>query len=198
MKKKFFKNKFQMICYIIIFFICLGLFVYIGNIDFNKEMESDAIKFSALYNKVSPDNVYVFANANEVLNVLDGRTGIILFGFPKNKWTNYYASILNDVALNLNIDKILYYDFLSDREASNGTYETILNKLLAYVPVDDLDHKDILAPTVVVVKDGKVIGYFDDTSLMKGVIKPEDYYNENQIALTYEGFKSALTEYKGE
>ncbi len=195
-KTKLFKNKLQMIIYITTFIICVILFIIIGQTDFHKEELNDNQKISSLYNMVPSDNLYVFSNASDVLNIINGNSsGIILMGFPQNEWTNYYANILNKAAMELKVDKIYYYDFYKDRDESNGTYEMIVNKLKVYVQVDDEGTKDIHAPTVLMVKNGEVIAYFDDTSTMKGEVKPEDYYNEYQTTLTYEMFKTAINEY---
>lgn len=194
-KKKLFKNKAQMIIYIITFIMCIILFILIGTHDFKKHEDSEPKKFSSMYSLVSEDNLYTFTNATEILSILNGRSGIILLGFPLNEWTNYTANILNNVCKDLGIDKIYYYDFLNDREESNGTYETIVNKLKVYITVDDEGTKDLHAPTVLIVKDGDIIGYFDDTSTMKGVINPTDYYTEYQTDITYAGFKTAIEEY---
>ena len=196
-KKSLFKSKTQMIVYLILTIICLVLFVYIGEMDFHKNEADEQIKFSNLYNEVSKNNLYVFSNATDVLNIINGRSGVILFGFPLNKFVNTYASILNTVATENGIDKIYYYDFLKDRDESNGTYETIVKKLQVYAPVNDEGVQDIMAPTILIVKNGKVIAYIDDASIMKGDITPDIYYNENEKARIYEILKTALNEYKG-
>lgn len=195
MKKKFFKSKTQLVIYSFLFIICIILFIIIGKTDFQKDIDTEAEKFSSLYNMVSDDNLYVFCDATDVLNIIDGRSGIILMGFPSNKWTNYYANILDLVSKELDVDKIYYYNFQKDREESNGTYETIVKRLSVYVPVDDEGFQDIQAPTILIVKEGSIIAYFDDTSIMKGNVTPEVYYTESQKSLVYEGFKTALTEY---
>ena len=194
-KKKLFKSKAQMIIYIILYIICIGLFVVIGNMNYKDSSETEAKKFSNIYKNIAEDNLYVFASASDVLNIVNGRSGVILLGFPKNKWTSYYAEYLNDVGKVVGLDKIYYYDFLDDRDESNGTYETLVNKLNVYTPVNDEGVTDLAAPTVLVVKNGEVIAYFDETSIIKGNTTPEDYYTENAIALTKEMFKNALEEY---
>jgi len=194
-KKSLFKSKTQMIIYSILFMVCIGLFIIISQIDFQKDIDTEAEKFHALFEMVPNENLYVFSDATDVLEIINGRSGIVLMGFPTNKWMNYYADILNRAAMDLNVDKIYYYDFQTDRDESNGTYETIVNKLKVYVPVNDEGIQDIQAPTVLIVKKGEVIGYFDDTSIIKGALTPDIYYTENQKALTYEGFKTALIEY---
>lgn len=194
-KKSLFKNKTQMIVQFLIFIICIVLFIVIGKTDFKKNEKTESEKFSSLYNLVEQDNLFHFSDATEILNIINGRSGIILMGFPLNKWTNYYADILDDVSKELGVDKIYYYDFLKDRDESNGTYETIVNKLSVYVTVDDEGTKDLHAPTLLVVKNGEVIGYFDDTSMLKGTVTPEVYYTDYQRGITYEGFKTAIIEY---
>lgn len=194
-KKKLFKNKTQMLVYSVIFIICIFLFILIGKIDFRKDKETDSVQFSTLYNLVEEDNLFYFSNANEILNILNGKSGVILFGFPLNEWTNYSADILDEVSKEVGVDKIYYYDFLKDREESNGTYETIVNKLKIYVTIDDEGRSDLHAPTVLVVKNGNILGYFDDTSSIKGPISPEKYYSDFQRSVTYSTYKSALIEY---
>lgn len=194
-KKKFFKNKVQMVIYIILFIVCFALFIIIGRMDFEKHYESDAEKFNSLYNLVEKDNIYTFSNATDVLNIINGRSGVILLGFSSNKWTNYTAKILNETAKEVGLTQIYYYDFLQDRKASNGTYETIVNNLSAYVPINDLGRKDIQAPAVLIVKNGQIIAYFDDTAIMRGIIDPKDYYTETEIEATKAKFKMALSEY---
>ena len=195
MKKKLFKNKIQMVTYLILYLICIGLFIVIGNIEVKNNSLTEALKFSNIYKNVDQDNLYVFANATDVLNVINGRSGVVLFGFPQNKWTSYYAEYLDEVAKEVGIDKIYYYNFLSDRDESNGTYETIVNHLAVYVPTLDEGMSDIMAPTILVVKDGEILIYYDETSIIKGNVTPEVYFDENQIIATKELLKNVLEEY---
>ena len=194
-KKSLFKSKTQMILYTLIFIICIALFIIIGKTDFNKYEESEQQKFSTLYNLVDKNNLYVFANHSDILNIVNGKSGIILLGFPSNKYTNYIADILNDVCQELKVDKIYYYDFLKDRDESNGTYETIVKKLKMYVNVDDEGISNFYAPTVIVVKNGEVIAFFDDATIVKGNMTPEIYFTEYKKGELYEQFKLSITEY---
>ena len=116
-------------------------------------------------------------------------------GFERNKFVDGYASILNDVCKEYKIDKIYYYDFLQDREENNGTYEAIVDKLSNYITVNDMEVRDLYAPTVVVVKNGNIIGYFDEAAFLKGDIEPKDYYSDKKTIEIYEEFKNAILEY---
>ncbi len=196
-KKKMFKSRLQMIIYMILFAICIALFIVIGRIDFHKDEVSEASKISKIYNSLDENNLYVFSDATDVLNIINKRTGIILMGFPSNKFMDSYAHILNKAAMEYNIDKIYYYDFLQDREENNGTYETIVRTLEVYAPQDDLGIQNIYAPTIIMVKEGTVVAYLDDAAILKGNITPEIYYNDNQEAIIYEKIKTAIKEYLG-
>lgn len=193
--KKLFKNKIQMFIYLILFAICIFLFIVIGKTDYTKNELPDAIKFSNTFKSVPENNLYVYATSSDVYNIINKQSGIILMGFSKNKWVEEYASILNDVAMNYKIDKLYYYDFEKDRDDNNGTYEAIVNKLINYAPSNDKGEREIYAPTVVIVKNGNVIAYFDETTFIKGDITSKEYYSEENYVKTYNQFKEAILEY---
>lgn len=193
-KKKLFKNKIQMVVYLLLYAICIGLFIVIGKIDFKKDEPSESLRFSNIYNLVPENNLYVFANANDVLDILNGRSGVIFLAFPSNKWSNNYAFLLNKAGLYTGIDKIYYYNFLKDRDENNGTYETIVNKLSDYLNVLDEDIKDIYAPSILIVKNGKVLNYIDDLTIMKGNIDVNEYYQKNENII-YGNLIDSLNEY---
>lgn len=189
-KNKIFKSKLQMVVYLFLMILILVLFVIIGTHDFNKNITTEAEQFNLIYTEVPKENVYVFGNATDVNSIINGKnnSGIIFFGFPLNKWSHYYAKYINEVAEEYQIKDIIYYDFYDDRKELNGTYETIVNSLSTYTTFNDMNRADIFAPTLVVVKMGKVIAYLDETALREGNYTPEIYWNQNQI----ETFKNKL------
>lgn len=191
-KPKLFKNKIQMIIYSILMIIILALFIVIGRHDFNENVSTEAELFHNIYTNVPKDNVYVMSNAVDVNTVVSSKnnSGIILFGFSTNKWTSYYAEYINEVAKKENISEILYYDFFKDRNEKNGTYEKIVESLSVYTTFNDVNHADIFAPTLVVVKNGEVIAFLDETAEREGKIDPETYWNQFKVS----EFKSQLSD----
>lgn len=192
-----FKSKIQMVIYLFIFGICVILFIIIGKTDFKKFEDSDNLKFHDEYNMVSEENVYKYSNASDILSILNGRDGIILLGFPKNEWTSYYAEILNNVCKKLNINEVYYYNFLKDREDNNGTYEKIVEILDNYVLTDDLGNKDLNAPSILIVKRGRIINYYSDHIVIMGNIKPKDYFNVSNRDTLYTSLYNDILNYKG-
>lgn len=189
-KNKLFKNKLQMIIYILLMIIILILFIVIGKHDFNKNISTEAEQFNQIFTNVPKENVFKFSNAQEVNNIINSKKskGIILFGFKANNWTSYYAEYIDEVAKEMDINEVLYYDFESDRKDKNGTYETIVNSLSVYTKYTDYNTSEIYAPTLLVVKNGEILLYDDSTAVRSGNYTPDIYWQDYQIA----DFKSTL------
>ena len=189
-KNKLFKSRAQMIIYIILTIIIMVLFVVIGTHDFNPNIETEGEQFNQVFTNVEKDNVFIFGDVTDVNSIINGKSedAIVLFGFKNNEWTSYYAEYINDVAIELGIKKVIYYDFELDRKEKNGTYETIVNSLDVYVTFNDYNTSDIYAPTLVVVKDGEVIAFINETSLRNGRVTPDIYWDQYKV----EEFKGTL------
>lgn len=187
-------KKVKLILQSILFVAIIVGFIYIGTRDFNKEVVVDNERFDADYVNVSKDNVFKYANAVEVYQALKGNA-IIFMGYPANVWSGYYANILNEAAKDAGIKEILYYDFYEDRENRNGTYQSIVLSLTNYLVTLDDGTEEIYAPTLVIVKNGKVIAFDNETSFTKGNITPEVYWDEYQSGIKYNNFKIMFQEY---
>jgi hypothetical protein len=179
----------------ILFVLIIIAFIYVGTRDFNTNVVIDNEKFDADYSNVDKDNVFVYVNAAEVYSKLKSGNAIIFMGYPQNKWSGYYANILNTAAKESNISEILYYDFLEDRNNKNGTYQSIVLKLSSYVPTIDDGTQDIYAPTLVIVSNGKIIAYDNETAINIGNITPDDYWNEYRTGIKLNNFKTMFQEY---
>ena len=176
--KNIFKSKWQMLIYILLFAIIIYLFILIGTKDYNSTIP-DSELISEKFSMLEKDNIYEYANASVARMVASGTKGIVLFG-TDNEWVNYYASIVNDIAKNMGINKIYYYDFTDNRDNNNATYEDILNKLNNYVVYNDYGTADIYAPTLLIVAGGKVIYFDSETSFISGNITPKNYWTNEK------------------
>ncbi len=184
--------RFGQIC---LFILIIISFIYIGTRDFNKNVIVDSERFDKEYVNVSKDNVFKYVDAVEIYSSLKSGNTVIFMGFPSNSWSGYYANILNEAAKACGIEEILYYDFYLDRENNNGTYESIVLNLANYLFTLDDDKKDIYAPTLVIVKNGEIIAFDSETSIMQGNIKPENYWTDLKSGLKYNTFVSMFNEY---
>ena len=191
--EKIFKNSFQMIIYLLLFGIILFLFIYISKMDFNPHKDIK-MELSTTFDKLDEDNVFIYGNAVSVRNVVENGNGIVLFG-TNNEWVNYYISMVNKAAKIAGVKEIYYYDFIKNKVDNNGTYESIVNKLEEYVYKNDRGFTNIYAPTLVVIKNGKVLLYDDETSFVRAHQKPEDYWDYYKTLVKIDTIKNAFMRY---
>ena len=191
--EKLFKNKTQMVIYIILFCLLIYGFIYLGKKDYKVKV-SDNERFSSEFSLVSKDNVFKYVNATDARMVAKGAKGIVLFG-TNNDWVNYYAYILDKVAKEVGIGEIYYYDFIKNRKDNNGTYEDIVKTLSNYVTYNDKGVAEIYAPSLLVVSNDKVILFDSETSFVKGDILPNAYWNSEKIAEKENEIREAFIKY---
>lgn len=191
--EKLFKNKWQMVIYCILFVILIGAFIYLGTLDYDESLP-DNEQFAEDFSLVSEDNVFKYVNATDALMVANGTKGIVLFG-TQNEWVNYYANIVNKVAKEVGIDTIYYYDFVSNRQDNNGTYETIVEKLSDYVTYNDYGVAEIYAPSLLVVSGDEVLLFDTETAFVRGDIAPSEYWNSFNESAKMQELRNVFTEY---
>ena len=191
--EKLFKNKWQMIIYCILFIILIGAFIYLGTLDYDESLP-DNEQFAEDFSLVSEDNVFKYVNATDALMVANGTKGIVLFG-THNEWVNYYANIVNKVAKEVGIDTIYYYDFVSNRQDNNGTYEAIVESLSDYVTYNDYGTPEIYAPSLLVVSGDEVLLFDTETSFVRGDIAPSEYWNSFNESAKMQELRNVFTKY---
>lgn len=166
------------------------------------------------------DNPYVYKTEEEIVNILENKTGIIYLGFPGCPWCRNMVGVLASAAKAKELSTIYYLDIkgirdtykldsnnklVQEKEGSASYYKMlkILDKYLDDYVLTTKDGKSvntkekrILAPSVIAVKDGKVVDFHAVTveshkngfDLLDEKQKKElqDIY-ESMIAKTQEG-----------
>ena len=168
---------FQKIVYIASAIFMFVAFIYLGTKDYNVPVKdfNDQENFTKDFG-ITNENIYDYKTASEILEIMNTGTGVIFFAFPENEWSHTYASLLNDVAKYYGLNEIYYYNFFNDRIMNNSYYENIVKKLNAYLPVLDNGTRNIYAPSMIMVKNGEIIAYDDETSILHGDVTVDDYW----------------------
>lgn len=175
----------------LIFIVILSILIY-KKFDKERVIIPDNHLFSNEYKKVSEDNLFVYSNSNEIINILEKDTGVIYIGFKECNWCQYYVPILNEIAKEEKIDKIYYLDILEERKNNTTNYLKIVNLLNKHLISDDEGNKQIYCPNVTIVKNGKIIGNNNETSIMtENNIEPKTYWTN----IKKEKLKLELKEY---
>lgn len=194
--QKIFKNKYQMVIYILLFCFFIYLFIYFGTLDYSKEYNEKEY-ISEILMLSTNDHVFTNANANNAYMVASGKKGIVLFGRPNNEWVSAYASIVNEVAKEVGVKSVYYYDITDDRIQNNGTYQTIVNILSNYVTYNDSGNADLYAPSLLVVSGDEILYFDDETSFIKGTTSPNIYWNAYQKDLKKAELRAVFKTYLG-
>lgn len=148
----------------------------------NLKDETDSEKFAKEYTKLTSDNYFVYKNDEEIIKILEHGTGIVFIGFPECPWCQAYAPTLNEVADIEGLEKIFYYNILEDRKNNTESYKKIVSILNSYLRYDEEGNKRIYVPAVIAVREGKIVGFDDETSYdTKGLNNPEEYWNEEEL-----------------
>ena len=174
--KKFTRN----FIYLILFAFLIWCFVYLGKKDFSSTI-TDAERFSKEYTSIEKENPFVYVGSNRVLEILNNETGIILVGFSSNAWMQEYVKELYPVLKENNISKVYYYDVIEDRTKKAKNFRQIEDLLSKYLKITDMGAEYLFTPALIFVKDGKIINYDDETSLVSYDMRPNTYWNEDAI-----------------
>ncbi len=137
--------------------------------------------------EISRNNPIKYSNYDEIIDIIKNKTGIIYLGFPECPWCRSAVPVLLDVARDNNVDTIYYLNILNERDSyivKNGKVEyakddkgndikgtdgylkllkVLDNELEDYViefegKEYNTNSKRIYAPTVIFVREGKVVG----------------------------------------
>ena len=191
-----FKNTREMIISIILFIAFISGFIYIGTKDYTSNKVIDNQKFNKEHKEVKDnDNIFVYIDSSSALDYVKKDNVIVLFGIKNSDWVGYYANVVNEVAKEVGISEIYYYDITEDRKDKNAIYEIIVQYLENYITYLDDQTANIYAPALLIKKNGLIKYFNDDTALIKGKITSSDYWNEYNTDLMKERLKIELVSY---
>lgn len=172
-------------------------------IDFKNEYEelngkqNGKFKYQTL--SIDKDNPIVYATVDEIIDILNKKTGVIYFGFPNCPWCRNAVPVLLESAKENGVDKIYYLNILDIRDEykikdgelvktkySTKNYNALLESLdeiLEEYVVEGIEtgEKRLYAPTVVFVKSGSIVGYHVDTVKLEENQTPYDALTKEQI-----------------
>lgn len=146
----------------------------------SKNNIKDNERFANEYTEVGKNNVFIYKNADEIIKILENGTGLIYFGFPDGPWCQAYVPILNEVAKEQNAKEIYYLNIQKIRNKNTSDYQRIVKIIKSYLSKDDEGNKRIFVPDVYAIRDGKIIGHNNETSIIIGDIDPNQYWTDDK------------------
>ena len=177
-------NKKTLITIFMIVFVIIVIVasIFLIHLNHRNQENTDAQKFSEEYTQVDKNNVYVYRTIDEIINILEKGTGIVYLGFPECQWCQRYTKYLNEVAQDMGLTKIYYYNIREDRANNSENYLKIVEILKNYLQFDEEGNSRIYVPSVIAVKKGEIVGFDDETAWdTKGFSTPDEYWNDNEV-----------------
>lgn len=172
--------------------------IIIGVIILNKDSKTDSEKFSEEYTSVPVDNVFVYRNADEIINILEKGTGIVYLGFPECPWCQKYVVYLNEVAKKMGVEKIYYFNILNDRKNNTKEYQKIVSLLEIYLDNDEEGNPKVFVPDVTFVVKGKIVGHDNETSQVSEEDgTPDEYWDKEKVSFLKTRLSGLINEVLG-
>ena len=148
-----------------------------------EEEKTDALRFKEEYSEVSEDNVFVYRDIEEIIDIMENGTGVVYLGFPECPWCNYYVKYLNEVAKEIGITRIYYHNIYEDRSNNTENYQRIVELLGENLQYDEEGKQRVYVPNVSFHIEGEIIGNDYETSKdTNGFTDPSDYWTEEEIS----------------
>lgn len=174
--------------YLVLFIITGVCFVLISE-KYKDNSKPDIIEISDYYEDLD-DKQYEVIGGGKLIELLKKDSkNIIVIGSYKTEWSKYYVEELDKVIENSNIKKVYHYDINNDKAQLNSNYYAIVNLLKGSLVETDGTESNLLAPSFYIIDNGKVLYYNVDTTAMKNIDKPKDYWTDE----TKEEFKNEIT-----
>lgn len=182
------KNGIKLLIIFLIILICIITFITVKKNRVTKDEKSFKKEYERYNGYTNPgsDKKYFDVNIeekngikylddDEVIDMLQNKTGIIYFGFPTCPWCRSMIEVLLDAKDSTNQKNIYYYNALDIRDEKvledgkvkttkkgKKNYYKILDilgdKASVYEGLEDDSIKRLYFPTVVFVRNGKIVG----------------------------------------
>jgi len=154
---------------------------------------SDSERFALEYPLVGRDNMFVYRNVKETADILEKGRGIVFMGFKECPWCQQYAVFLQDVAREMEIDKIYYCDIKEDRDHNSEGYQRIVNNFTGHFQYDDEGRPRVYVPDVWIVSRGRIITHDYETSKETlGYDTPQEYWNDERTNALKERLRAGI------
>jgi len=143
---------------------------------------SDSEKFALEYPLVGSDNIFTYRNASETADILEKGRGIVFIGFKECQWCQQYAVFLNDVAREMEVEKIFYCDIKEDRETNSEDYRRIVDIYSGRLQYDDEGRPRLYVPDAAIVSRGRIITHdFETSKDTLGYATLQEYWNDERV-----------------
>ena len=183
--------------------------------------EESEVNIKELYPEITGESVFKVASQDDVLAMLENGTGVVFFSWIDCPWCHGYIDLVNDAALQTELNNVLYYDIYDDRQNNTEFYQKVIELVKDYVGLypyvtngeekkafDSEGKARIYVPMTIIVIKGEIINIDYSSSMESGFEENFDkYWNEeikagftkrNQLAESFYNYFSLVKQAKDE
>lgn len=145
---------------------------------------TEAQKFKQEYSEVADNHVFRYKNLEQILKILESGTGVVYLGFPECPWCQKYVKYLDEVAREMKLSEVSYYNIRQIRKDDTPEYKRIVEILKNHgLDKDNKGNPRVFVPEVVAVKDGHVVARDNTTSLNSSEKDgtPAEWWTEERV-----------------
>lgn len=156
--------------------ILILILVCVSGCSIKKEEDlTDAEMFHKEY-AVSKDNPFKYATIDEVLDILENGSGIILFGTSDSEVSSKTVRIFFEAMKETGHEKekIYYYDPIKIRDNQTKEYDKLVSLLYDYLDYRDDEGEYLYLPAIYFVRDGMVVLDNNDAAYMKNDVDEKE------------------------
>lgn len=156
---------------------------------------ADAEKFAKEYPNVSTNNQFVYATGDEVVSIFEGGSGLVFLGFTECPWCQQLAPIVDEAAKSEGLEKIYYLNIKKARSDNDETYKKLVASLSEYLDKDENGNPRIFVPDVTAVREGVVVGRFEQESAANGEqVTPQTFWTTERRARAVDQLREIIRE----
>jgi thiol-disulfide isomerase/thioredoxin len=136
------------------------------------------------YSDLNTDNVFVVTDADGIFKFIENGTGVLFLGYKECPACQEYVPMLDEIAKDHKISKIVYYDVRKSRLEDNENYQKLLDMLDKkgnFPEYNNDGEKRIFVPFLVTLDHGTVLFSDNETShLNPEETSLEEYWTEHK------------------
>ena len=187
------KNIIRKLIYFILFCLMIYAFIYLGDKYITKNTEKKET-ITNYYNDINNDKIEI-VYGTKLINLLKNGTNIIIIGSKTSSWSEKFVSIINETIIDLDINKVYYYDLNYDKSQKNSNYYDIRELLKGNLTTTDGSENNLLAPSLYIIENGTVKYYNTETVAMKNTTTTNEYWTEERITIFKNEIKENINKY---
>ena len=177
----------------LVFIIVLFLIIIPTGFNIRRVEEiTDAERFASEFSIVI-ENPFHYIEMEEVLEIFESGTGIVLFADPDSELDRVTIEIFTEVLKENNVETVYYFNIKRCRDNNTEEFQELMELIEKFWEEENVDIEILSLPDVFSIKEGVIIGHSNEVISMQ--LDKEEYLTEVQINQLRVSFAQLIQEF---